>query len=162
MRLLHSLKLRRLLNVCTVQSHIQHYSEPAAESDSLPATSTLNSTLLPLGPGTLTHNTSGIPIIVVCAKADLIDEGNEPVGGASGMGGMVKGKGSEWEEQTDHIVQVLRVICLKCGCSIEPISTIECSCHCFQMALRYSTRPRRPRFYITSGNTPFTCSSFQL
>lgn len=104
-----------------MQSHIQHYSEPAAESDSLPATSTLSSTLLPLSPGTLTHNTSGVPIIVVCAKADLIDESSEPVGGTSGMGGMVKGKGSEWEEQTDQIMQVLRVICLKCECSAELI-----------------------------------------
>ena len=93
----------------------QHYTEPSA--DALPSTSTLNSTILPLGSGTLTHNSSGVPIVVVCSKADLIDEGHDAVGvGASGMGGMVKGKGSEWEERTDSIMQVLRVVCLKCEC----------------------------------------------
>lgn len=92
-----------------VQSHVQHYAEPS--SDPEPAsTSTLSSTLLPLGPGTLTHNASGVPVIVVCSKADLIDEGNEVV-----AGGMVKGKGGEWEERTDGIMQVLRTICLKCA-----------------------------------------------
>jgi len=30
------------------------------------------------------------------------------------MGGMVKGKGGEWEERTDGVMQVLRTICLKC------------------------------------------------
>ncbi|KAH8118671.1 dynein light intermediate chain-domain-containing protein [Phellopilus nigrolimitatus] len=99
-----------------LQSHIQYYAEPASES--MPTTSTLGSTLLPLSSGTLTHNFSGVPIIVVCTKADLIDEGRDLVGGASGMGGMVKGKGSEWEEQTDGIMQVLRVICLKYGASL--------------------------------------------
>lgn len=34
--------------------------------------------------------------------------------GASGMGSMVKGKGGEWEERTDGVMQVLRTICLKC------------------------------------------------
>ena len=39
--------------------------------------------------------------MVVCTKADLIDEGNDIIGsGPSGMGGMVKGKGGEWEERT--------------------------------------------------------------
>lgn len=74
-----------------------------------------NTTLLPLGPGSFTHNEAGIPIIVVCTKADLIDEGADSVGpGASGMGGMVKGKGGEWEERTDGVMQILRTICLKC------------------------------------------------
>jgi hypothetical protein len=27
---------------------------------------------------------------------------------------MVKGKGGEWEERTDTVMQVLRTICLKC------------------------------------------------
>ena len=76
--------------------------------------------MLPLGPGTLTHNLSGVPIIVVCAKADLIDEGSDLVGApAPGMGAMVKGKGGEWEEQTDGIMQVLRTICLKCKSSVS-------------------------------------------
>lgn len=95
-----------------MQYHLQHYSEPS--SDSVPTTSTLSSTVLPLGQGTFTHNTAGVPIAVVCTKADLIDEGREAVGGASSMGGLVRGKGSEWEEQTDNIMQTLRVICLKC------------------------------------------------
>ncbi len=96
-----------------MQSLLQHYSEPNA--DDPPPTSTLSNTILPLGQGILTHNSSGIPIVVVCTKADLIDEGRDPVtGGASSMG-MVKGKGSEWEEQTDSIMQVLRVVSLKCA-----------------------------------------------
>lgn len=99
---------------CSVQAHLQHYTEPSA--DSLPATSNLTSnTVLPLGPGTLTHNSAGVSIVVVCSKADLIDEGSDLVGaGTSGMGGMVKGKGGEWEERTDGVMQVLRTICLKC------------------------------------------------
>ncbi|KAI9574289.1 dynein light intermediate chain-domain-containing protein [Boletus coccyginus] len=101
-----------------LQAHLQHYTEPSA--DALPATSNLTSnTVLPLGPGTLTHNLSGVPIIVVCTKADLIDEGSDLVGaGASGMGAMVKGKGGEWEEQTDGVMQVLRTICLKYGAAL--------------------------------------------
>ena len=56
-----------------------------------------------------------MPIIVVCTKADLIDDNNDLVGaGTSGMGGMVKGKGDEWEERTDGIMQILRAVCLKC------------------------------------------------
>jgi dynein light intermediate chain 1, cytosolic len=56
-----------------------------------------------------------VPIIIVCTKADLIDDNNDLVGpGASGMGGMVKGKGDEWEERTDGIMQILRAVCLKC------------------------------------------------
>ena len=34
------------------------------------------------------------------------------------MGGMVKGKGDEWEERTDGIMQILRAICLKCMCPV--------------------------------------------
>ena len=56
--------------------------------------------------------------MVVCAKADLIDDSADSAGaGASGMGGMVKGKGGEWEERTDGVMQVLRTICLKCSCA---------------------------------------------
>jgi len=78
-----------------------------------------SNTVLPLGPGTLTHNSAGVPIVVVCTKADLIDEGSDLVGaGASGMGPMVKGKGGEWEEQTDGVMQVLRTVCLKCESSV--------------------------------------------
>ena len=85
--------------------------------DPLPTNSALSGTLLPLGPGTLTHNSAGVSIIVACTKADLIDDGNDLAAGASGMGGMVKGKGGEWEERTDGVMQVLRTVCLKCKLS---------------------------------------------
>lgn len=102
--------------ICTVQAHLQHYTEPSSEPT--PAASALSNTLLPLGPGTLTHNIGGVPVIVACTKADLIDEGNDIIGaGTSGMGGMVKGKGGEWEERTDGIMQILRTMCLKCTLS---------------------------------------------
>ncbi|CAL1700498.1 unnamed protein product [Somion occarium] len=100
-----------------LQSHIQHYTEPSSEP--LPASSTLSGALLPLSFGTLTHNIGGVPIIVTCTKADLIDENNDVIGaGASGMGGMVKGKGGEWEERTDTVMQILRTICLKYGAGL--------------------------------------------
>ncbi|KAF5387749.1 hypothetical protein D9615_000687 [Tricholomella constricta] len=105
-----------------LQAHLQHYAEPS--TDPLPANSTMSSTLLPLGPGTLTHNSSGIPIIVTCTKADLIDDGNDMAAGASGMGSMVKGKGGEWEERTDGVMQVLRTICLKYGASLFYTTTV--------------------------------------
>jgi len=108
--------VRHRLLVHVGQAHLQHYAEPSAEP--LPATSTaLQSTILPLGPGTFTHNAAGVPVVVVCTKADLIDDNNDLVGaGSSGMGGMVKGKGDEWEERTDAIMQILRTVCLKCTC----------------------------------------------
>ncbi|KAF9480672.1 dynein 1 light intermediate chain [Pholiota conissans] len=100
-----------------LQAHLQHYTEPSTEP--LPATnSALSNTILPLGPGTFTHNSAGVPIIVACTKADLIDDGNDMVAGASGMGSMVKGKGGEWEERTDGVMQVLRTICLKYGAAL--------------------------------------------
>ncbi|GBE79865.1 DLIC-domain-containing protein [Sparassis latifolia] len=100
-----------------LQAHLQHYTEPSAEP--IPTTSTMSSTLLPLGPGTFTHNTAGVPIIVACTKADLIDGTDDMIGaGTSGMGGMVKGKGEEWEERTDGVMQVLRTICLKYGSAL--------------------------------------------
>jgi dynein light intermediate chain 1, cytosolic len=101
-----------MFNHFLVQYHLQHFAEPS--NDPLPTTSTVSSTLLPLGPGTFTHNSSGVPIIVACTKADLIDESNDLAAGPSGMGGMVKGKGGEWEERTDTVMQVLRTVCLKC------------------------------------------------
>lgn len=95
-----------------MQSHLQHYTEPSAAPgsvDSLPTVVlSLNSTLLPLGQGTFTHNSAGIPIIVTCSKADLIDDEID-----AGIG-IAKGKGGEWEERTDAVMQVLRTICLKC------------------------------------------------
>lgn len=112
----HELEIIREENRERLQSHIQHYTEPSA--DPLPPGSAFSGTSLPLGPGTFTNNSAGVPIIVACTKADLIDEGNDLAAGASGMGGMVKGKGGEWEERTDGIMQVLRTICLKYGASL--------------------------------------------
>ncbi|KAJ7771152.1 dynein light intermediate chain-domain-containing protein [Mycena maculata] len=100
-----------------LQAHLQHYSEPSIDPPAA-ASSVSGSTLLPLGPGTLTHNSAGVPIIIACTKADLIDEGSDLTAGASGMGGMVRGKGGEWEERTDAVMQVLRTICLKYGAGL--------------------------------------------
>lgn len=148
----------RKIDEATVQSYIQHYSEPS--TDPLPAsTSALNNTILPLGSGTLTHNTAGVPIIVVCSKADLIDEENDTVAGAAGMGGMVKGKGGEWEERTDGIMQVLRTICLKC----EPLCftlLIVNDIIFLQMAHRYSIRLLNPPPSKSYVNILCTYSSY--
>lgn len=65
-------------------------------------------TLLPLGPGTLTLNPTGIPIVVVCTRADLMDQ----VGDEIGM------KGGGWEERTDWIQQVIRTVCLSYGAAL--------------------------------------------
>ncbi|KIK63873.1 hypothetical protein GYMLUDRAFT_40961 [Collybiopsis luxurians FD-317 M1] len=115
------------------QSYLQHYTEPSSDpsiATSSSSTTLSNATVLPLGPGTLTHNSAGIPIIVVCTKADLIDENAQgagvggmggtmgPTGAGSITGGMVKGKGGEWEEKTDGIMQILRTICLKYGAGL--------------------------------------------
>lgn len=103
-----------------MQYHLQHYAEPSDEP--LPmTTAAMASSALPLPKGTFTSNTAGVPIIVVCTKADLIDDNSDIAGGAGGMGGMVKSKGGEWEERTDGVMQVLRTICLKCtlGCSFD-------------------------------------------
>jgi hypothetical protein len=100
-----NLKMLRAISV--VQSHLQRYVEPSAEPT--PVATTLPDALLPLGPGILTNNTSGVPIIVVCTKADHIDDNADVAGG-----GMVKGKSDEWEERTDGIMQILRTICMKC------------------------------------------------
>ena len=86
-------------------------------------------------PGALTNNTAGVPILVACTKADLIDDNNDIAGaGAAGMGGMVKGKGGEWEERTDGIMQVLRTICLRCTFAVK----IKQSIHSFRFRWRIS------------------------
>jgi len=139
-RLFFDSHLTPLFISSTGQSHLQHYTEPS--TDPIPTTSTLSNTVLPLGPGTLTHNSAGVPIIVACTKADLIDEGHDLVAGASGMGGMVKGTGGEWEERTDGIMQILRTISLKCKqCSISAL-TIKLNPVCNRRScafLHYST-----------------------
>ncbi|ORX35111.1 dynein light intermediate chain-domain-containing protein [Kockovaella imperatae] len=104
-----------------LQSHIQHYSEPnptasgpsTAAGPTTPSLPSLSSTygsgpLLPLGPGTLILNSHGVPIIVVCTKADLMDNVAEEMGM----------KGAGWEERTDWIQQVLRTICLAYGAAL--------------------------------------------
>ena len=98
-----------------VQFHLQHYTEPTAEPLPITTANLADANILPLPQGTLTNNSAGMTIVVVCTKADLIDDNSDIAGvGASGMGGMVKGKGGEWEERTDGVMQVLRTICLKC------------------------------------------------
>ncbi|KAG8880265.1 hypothetical protein FRB97_000977, partial [Tulasnella sp. 331] len=116
-----------------LQSHIQHYTEPAANSEAIPSTGAnmLSSTLLPLSQGVFTHNRSGVPIVVVCAKADKIDDDAGGPSGMGGMGGLAKNKGAGWEERTDGIMQVLRTICLKYGAGLfytsssQPISLVQ-------------------------------------
>lgn len=122
-----------------VQSHVQHYTEPS--TDPLPTNSTLSNTILPLGPGTFTHNSAGVPIIVACTKADLIDDGNDMAAGSSGMGSMVKGKGGEWEERTDGVMQVLRTICLKCE---------SCIISSFRICLLKTQEDGASLFYTTT------------
>ncbi|KAF8339042.1 dynein light intermediate chain-domain-containing protein [Cantharellus anzutake] len=98
-----------------LQSHLQHYTEPSASISGVEPVSigaaALNATLLPLGQGTLIHNSSGIPIVVVCSKADLIDNDD------TGLAGL-KGRGGDWEERSDTVMQVLRTICLKYGAAL--------------------------------------------
>ncbi|EMD40592.1 hypothetical protein CERSUDRAFT_111182 [Gelatoporia subvermispora B] len=133
------------------QAHLQHYTEPSAEP--LPTTSSLSDTVLPLGPGTFTHNAAGVPIIVTCTKADLIDEGSAGLGpGSSGMGAMVKGNGGEWEERTDGVMQVLRTICLKYGAALfyttpmpQTLQTLR------QYTLHLLFTPPAPSLAFTAG-----------
>lgn len=85
------------------QSHIRHCTEISA-GPLLATSSALKGTMLPLAPGTLTHNITGVPTIVARTKADLIDDHPDLVGArVSGMGGMVNRKGGDWEERRrDH------------------------------------------------------------
>ncbi|KAJ7797310.1 dynein light intermediate chain-domain-containing protein [Mycena olivaceomarginata] len=138
-----------------LQAHLQHYSEPSI--DPAPAVSSVSgSTVLPLGPGTLTHNSAGVPIIVVCTKADLIDEGGSDLGtGASGMGGMVRGKGGEWEERTDSVMQVLRTICLKYGAGLFYTTPHPTTLQILrQYALHMLFIPPAPSPAVASGAEP--------
>ncbi|EJU06359.1 hypothetical protein DACRYDRAFT_45062 [Dacryopinax primogenitus] len=98
--------------------HIQHYSEPGSADASNPAS--LSSTLLPLGDGTLTNNVAGLPIMVVCTKADLMDDSLSGTAGPSQSLGIVGGltKNSMWEDRQDAIIQVLRTICLRYGAAL--------------------------------------------
>ncbi|KAG6841846.1 hypothetical protein C0991_006253 [Blastosporella zonata] len=135
-----------------LQSHLQHYAEPS--TDTLPANSSLSATVLPLGQGTFTHNAAGIPIIVTCTKADLIDGSDDMAAGASGMGSMVKGKGGEWEERTDGVMQVLRTVCLKYGASLFYTTTVPTTLQALrQYALHALFMPPAPS-PVASGTEP--------
>ncbi|KAK0548636.1 hypothetical protein OC846_004395, partial [Tilletia horrida] len=80
----------------------------AADDDTItvPAASSLaydKDAQLPLGDGVLTNN-YGVPLIVVCTKADL-------------MGKLERDRDFK-EEQFDYIQQVLRTVCLKYGAAL--------------------------------------------
>ncbi|KAL9940758.1 hypothetical protein V8E36_000246 [Tilletia maclaganii] len=84
--------------------------DPAAPTDgntiTVPAASSLaydREAQLPLGDGILTNN-YGVPIIVVCTKADL-------------MAKLERDRDFK-EEQFDYIQQVLRTVCLKYGAAL--------------------------------------------
>ena len=98
-----------LATLTIVQSHIQHYAEPSSSTPSSSLAGSMSTysggPLLPLGAGSLTLNSIGIPIIIVCSRADQMDKAGEEVG--------MKG---QWEEKTDWIQQVLRTISLACEC----------------------------------------------
>lgn len=135
--------------------HLQHYTEPTDEP--LPmTTATLASSALPLPAGTFTNNVAGIPIIVVCTKADMIDDNSEIAGaGAGGMGGMVKSKGGEWEERTDGVMQVLRTICLKYGAALFYSTQVPTTMAVLrQYALHYLFLPSPPQPVIGSTDAP--------
>ncbi|ODN86793.1 hypothetical protein L198_07155 [Cryptococcus wingfieldii CBS 7118] len=63
--------------------------------------------LLPLGSGTSTRS-SEIPSVVVCTKADLMDNAAEDV----------KFNGGRWEEKTDRARQALGNVCLAYGAAL--------------------------------------------
>ncbi|KAG9038609.1 hypothetical protein FRB95_000831 [Tulasnella sp. JGI-2019a] len=117
----------------------------------------LSSTLFPLSQGVFTHNRSGVPIIVVCAKADNVDDdaGNGP-GLGGNMAGVTKNKGANWEERTDGIMQVLRTICLKYGAGLfytpssRPISVVQLRSY----ALHLLFMPPPPVTPVTTDQPP--------
>ncbi|KAG8926656.1 hypothetical protein FRC02_008758 [Tulasnella sp. 418] len=110
-----------------LQSLLQHYVEPdaTAETITLPSgNANLTSALLPLSQGVLTHNTAGVPIMVVCTKTDLINEEQDAPGIGNNLG-IIRAKGGEWEERTDGIMQALRTICLKYGAGLFYTTTTQ-------------------------------------
>ena len=133
--------------------HLLHYTEPSA--DPIPATSTVSNTVLPLSTGAFTHNSAGLPIVVACTKADQIDEGHDLVAGASGMGGMVKGKGGEWEERTDGVMQIMRTICLKCELRFSLFRTIYLA----QVLVRWRILILHHSVATDPPSTPTVCSA---
>lgn len=149
-----------VLSILTVQSYLQHYMEPAPPilssvhtsptkpSVPLPTaagpppstpsrTHHRSSEVLPLGPGTLTQNPYGIPIFVVCTKADQIDLVAEELGFTAGGGASVGSQGKAgkggWEERTDWVGCVLRTVGLMC-------ESLSCSRKSFTIARRRKRR----------------------
>lgn len=88
--------------------------------------SALRGTIVPLGPGKLTHNIAGIPIVIACTKT--IDDDTNLFGpGTSRLGGMVKGKGDKWEEHANGS----RYASLKCASHFPfSLSRFSFSQHC--------------------------------
>ncbi|TPX32319.1 hypothetical protein SmJEL517_g04528 [Synchytrium microbalum] len=82
-----------------VETSVRSYTEPGE------VTSSQHNVLLPLGPGSLARNL-GVPIVVVCNKADV----------------MTKLERDYKEESFDYIQQTLRTICLKYGASLFYVS----------------------------------------
>lgn len=81
----------------------------------------------------------GVPITIVCTKADQIDVVAEELGfgGPSGVGGKgIGGKGG-WEERTDWIGQVLRLVALMCK---DPLSLLPVPRLCSNLSCRYRRR----------------------
>ncbi|KAN0132274.1 dynein 1 light intermediate chain [Lactarius tabidus] len=90
--------------ICTFDIYAEPFAEPL-----LAKFSALRGTMLPLGPGTFTHNIISVPTIVARTKADLIDEHTNLIGaGVSGVRGI----------NADGIGQILRTICLKYSTSL--------------------------------------------
>lgn len=127
-----------------LQSHLQHYTEPQAQSaagqpgsaDGVTAGPTFSQTyqnysdtVLPLSTGVLTHNKCGVPIIIVLTKTDRLDS----VGDELVSRGIVKGKGLtsapgrggqnaystwNWDERVDWALAAIRVAGLMYGASV--------------------------------------------
>ncbi|TYJ51254.1 hypothetical protein B9479_008186, partial [Cryptococcus floricola] len=98
-----------------LQSHLQHCTEPS--------------------PVIVDTTTSGMPIVVVCMKADPMDNATEDVG--------VKGGG--WEEKTVRAQQALRTVCLACmfiPSSLTMILIIDLT-----SAALFYTAPTQPTTY---------------
>lgn len=72
------------------------------------------------------------------------------------MGGMVKGKGGEWEEQTDGVMQVLRTICLKCKWRVYSAYPSKALINeVTQTVLRCFIQHRYQQHYRSFDNIPF-------
>ncbi|ODN82658.1 hypothetical protein L202_00955 [Cryptococcus amylolentus CBS 6039] len=90
--------------------HSQRYTKPSPAIVGTTAYASVGP-LLPLGSRTLTQSVrhlSTIPIVVVCATTDHMDNAAEDVGV----------KGGHWKEKTDRAQQVLRTVCLAYGAAL--------------------------------------------